>query len=153
MNQLFSRFARKVSDALGTPYAFFVACLIIVVWAASGPLFGFSETWQLVINTGTTIITFLMVFLIQSTQNRDSRAVHLKLDELVYVISKARNTLIDCEELTDHELKALEEEFRQLRNSPARQRTGVIPTVRPALEAAAAAQAREDAEDDPSVSR
>ncbi len=140
MNQLFSRFARRVSDALGTPYAFFLAFLTVLIWGATGPLFDFSETWQLVINTGTTIITFLMVFLIQSTQNRDSRAVHLKLDELVYVISKARNTLIDCEELTNEQLKTLEEEFRQLRNSPARRRGQRAPEIRAELKDAVASE-------------
>ena len=136
MKALFSRFARAVSGALGTPYAFAIAVIAVLVWAALGPAFGFSEPWQLVINTGTTIVTFLVVFLIQTSQNRDAKAVHLKLDELVHVISKARNQLIDCEELTDEELALLEEEFRQLRNSPARKRGPRAPKIRQELEVA-----------------
>jgi low affinity Fe/Cu permease len=134
MKALFSRFARAVSAALGTPYAFALAVTAVVVWAALGPAFDFSEKWQLIINTGTTIVTFLVVFLIQTSQNRDAKAVHLKLDELVHVISKARNQLIDCEELTDTELARLEEEFRQLRNSPARKRGAHAPKIRHELE-------------------
>ena len=111
----FSHLSRHVANAIGTPYAFAVAFLVILVWAALGPIFGFSDTWQLVINTGTTIVTFLVVFLIQTTQNRDSKALHLKLDELIYVISKARNRLIDAEDLTDEELDRLETEFKEVR--------------------------------------
>ena len=88
---------------------------IIVVWAATGPLFGFSDTWQLVINTSTTIVTFLMVFLIQNTQNRDAQVMQLKLDELIRAIKEARNNLIDLEEMSEDELRMLEEEFRKLR--------------------------------------
>lgn len=135
MRHHFSRFARAVSAALGTPYAFACAVAAVVLWAALGPAFGFSESWQLVINTGTTIVTFLVVFLIQTAQNRDSKAVHLKLDELVHVISNARDQLIDCEELTDAELATLEEEFRQLRKSPYRLRGEDAPKVRDELEA------------------
>ena len=119
----FSRFARSVSNAIGSPYAFAVALAIIIVWAAFGPAFGFSETWQLIINTGTTIITFLVVFLIQTSQNRDAKAVHLKLDELIHVISEARNRLIDAEDLTEEELDKLDREFKRLRKeggSPTR---------------------------------
>jgi low affinity Fe/Cu permease len=101
-----------------------VACLIVVVWAATGPLFDYSDTWQLVINTGTTIVTFLMVFLIQNTQNRDSLAIHLKLDELIRAVGHARNKLIDLEELNDEELASLQEEFRVARRNP-----GHTPTV------------------------
>lgn len=127
----FSKFARAVARTIGTPYAFTLALIGIVVWAISGPMFGYSQTWQLVINTATTIITFLVVFLIQATQNRDAKAVHLKLDELIHVISEARNRLIDCEELSDDELDALEEEFRQLRKAPRRKQahsTGDVAT-------------------------
>lgn len=91
-----------------------MALLVILVWLISGPIFGFSDTWQLVINTGTTIITFLMVFLIQNQQNRDSKAMELKLDELINSIKTARNSLIDIEEMSDEELDKLEEEFRKL---------------------------------------
>jgi len=115
MKNAFARFARAVASAMGSPHAFVLALLAVVVWAAVGPLFGFSSAWQLVINTGTTIITFLVVFIIQSTQNKDAKAVHLKLDELIHVISKARNRLIDCEDLSDEELAQLDLEFQQMR--------------------------------------
>ena len=118
MRNLFRRIAHKTSEFVGSPWAFVGACLIVVVWACTGPLFGYSDTWQLVINTGTTIVTFLMVFLIQNTQNRDSLAIHLKLDELIRAVSHARNHLIDLEELEDEELAALQEEFRSARETP-----------------------------------
>lgn len=111
----FRVFARKTSHVLGTAWSFVLALLIIAVWAATGPMFGFSDTWQLIINTGTTIVTFLMVFLIQNTQNRDAKAVHLKLDEIIRAIKGARNELVDLEELSDEDLKKLEEQFRRLR--------------------------------------
>lgn len=97
----------------GTAYSFVIALLVIALWATSGPLFGFSDTWQLVINTGTTIVTFLMVFLIQNTQNRDSKAVHLKLDELIRATT-ARNAFVDLEDLSDEELAQLDSDFRDL---------------------------------------
>jgi low affinity Fe/Cu permease len=106
--------ARRCSEVLGSPWAFCAAILIIVVWAVTGPIFGFSDTWQLIINTGTTIVTFLMVFLIQNTQNHDAKVVHLKLDELIRALAGARNNLVDLEELSEEELKKLEKEFRQL---------------------------------------
>jgi low affinity Fe/Cu permease len=111
----FGIFARKTSTILGSAWAFVVAILIIVVWAMTGPAFGYSDTWQLIINTGTTIVTFLMVFLIQNTQNRDAKAVHLKLDELIRALGPARNKLVDLEKLSDDDLKALEGEFEKLR--------------------------------------
>src|SRR6185295_18723622 len=107
----FTRFARATSHAAGRPATFAVAALIIVIWAATGPLFHFSDTWQLVINTGTTVITFLMVFLIQNTQNRDSEAVHLKLDELIRALEGAHNALLDLEKLDDHELDAIRSRY------------------------------------------
>jgi len=112
----FHFFARKASNILGSPWAFIIAILIIIVWAALGPTFHYSDTWQLIINTGTTIVTFLMVFLIQNTQNRDAKAVHLKLDELIRAIASARNNLLDLEELSEEELKKLEEDFKRLRD-------------------------------------
>jgi low affinity Fe/Cu permease len=115
MNNWFRKFANKTSELVGSPWAFIAAVLLIVVWAASGPLFGFSEVWQLVINTGTTIITFLMVFLIQNTQNRDAKAIHLKLDELLRAAKDARTGFVDLEDLSDEELKKLQEEFQRLR--------------------------------------
>jgi len=105
MQQLFRKFSSKTSEAVGSSWAFIIAALVIVVWIISGPFFKFSDTWQLVINTGTTIITFLMVFLIQNAQNRDSKATHLKLDELIYSVKGARNTLIDAEDLSDEEIQ------------------------------------------------
>src|SRR6476659_7992107 len=108
-------FARKTSNILGSAWAFVIALLIIVVWAATGPTFHYSDTWQLIINTGTTIVTFLMVFLIQNTQNRDAKAVHLKLDELIRALGPARNKLVDLEKLSDDQLQALETEFEKLR--------------------------------------
>jgi low affinity Fe/Cu permease len=111
----FGIFARKTSSVLGSAWAFVVAILIIVIWAGTGHAFGYSDTWQLIINTGTTIVTFLMVFLIQNTQNRDAKAVHLKLDELIRALSGARNKLVDLEKLSDDELKSLEMEFEKLR--------------------------------------
>ena len=114
MRNLFRRIAHKTSEFMGSPWAFMGACLIVVLWAVTGPFFGYSDTWQLVINTGTTIVTFLVVFLIQATQNRDSLAIHLKLDELIRSVRKARNRLVDLEELTDEELRELQDEFRKL---------------------------------------
>lgn len=114
MKDLFRRIAHKTSELVGTAWAFGLAFGIIIVWALVGPTFHYSDTWQLVINTGTTIVTFLMVFLIQNTQNRDARAVHLKLDELLRAIGPARTSLADVEDLSDKELNKLEEEFRTL---------------------------------------
>ena len=111
----FGVFARKASDVLGTAWVFVCAIAIIVIWALTGHAFGYSDTWQLIINTGTTIVTFLMVFLNQNTQNRDAKAVHLKLDELIRALGPARNKLVDLEELSDDELKKLEQEFQKLR--------------------------------------
>ncbi|HEX4631728.1 MAG TPA: low affinity iron permease family protein [Chthoniobacterales bacterium] len=111
----FGIFARKTSNILGSAWAFVFAIVIIVVWALTGPTFHYSDTWQLIINTGTTIVTFLMVFLIQNTQNRDAKAVHLKLDELIRALGPARNKLVDLEKLSDDELQSLEAEFEKLR--------------------------------------
>ncbi len=113
-NSVFRRFSQATASAMGTSWAFLVAVLIIVTWATSGPLFAFSDTWQLVINTGTTIVTFLMVFLIQNTQNRDARAMHLKLDEIVRALRDARNELIDVEQADDGAVNRLTEEFKEL---------------------------------------
>lgn len=113
-NDAFHSIAQKTSGAVGSPWASLVA-LLIIIWAATGPIFGFSDTWQLVINTGTTIVTFLMVFLIQNTQNRDAKVMHLKLDEVIRALKDARNTLIDLEEMSEEEPGNLEAEFRKLR--------------------------------------
>jgi low affinity Fe/Cu permease len=117
MKEAFRKFAHRTSEALGSPMAFAAALLVIVAWALTGPLFDFSETWQLVINTGTTIVTFLMVFVIQNTQNRDIRALHLKLDELLRAMEGARNSLIELEDLSDVELARLAREFHALQQS------------------------------------
>ena len=125
----FTRFAKWTSRAAGHPATFVVAVLIIVVWAATGPIFAFSDTWQLVINTGTTIITFLMVFLIQNTQNRDSVAVQLKLDELIRAINGAHNGLLDLEELSDEDLARIRARFEALaRESRENLRRGLRDT-------------------------
>jgi low affinity Fe/Cu permease len=110
---MFRNFANKISKIFGSPYAFLGALIIVGVWASSGPVFGFSDTWQLVINTGTTIVTFLMVFLIQNTQNRDSKAMQLKLDELIRA-TKARDAFVDLEDLSDEELTQLDKEFQTI---------------------------------------
>ena len=110
----FSRFASSVSRLAGKPVVFALACAIIVVWAATGPLFGYSDTWQLVINTGTTIITFLMVFVIQNSQNRDGAALQIKLDELIRALEGAENALLDLEELGDVELEEIRLEYEAL---------------------------------------
>src|ERR1043166_4515629 len=107
MREQFRRFATRTSEAVGSPAAFVTGLTLIVLWAATGPLFGYSDSWQLVVNTATTIVTFLMVFLIQSTQNRDAKAIHLKLDELIRSIKGARNHLVSLEELSDEELAEL----------------------------------------------
>ena len=113
----FGQFAATASVWLGSKWAFALAGLVIVTWGATGPIFRYSDTWQLVINTGTTIVTFLMVFLIQNTQNRDARAINLKLDELIRSIDKARNHMINAENLSDVELDTLQGNYEKLRNS------------------------------------
>ena len=115
VSDAFRVFARHSSKILGSAWAFAGAVVVIAVWLLTGPTFHFSDTWQLIINTATTIITFLMVFLIQNTQNRDAKAVHLKLDEMIRALKGARNQLVDLEDLSDDELKKLEEQFQRLR--------------------------------------
>jgi low affinity Fe/Cu permease len=114
INEGFARFSRKCADALGSPSAFAINCLLIMLWLVTGPLFQYSDTWQLVVNTVTTVFTYLAVFVIQNTQNRDARAMHLKLNELIASIEGARNRLVDLEELTDEELATLQKQFQQL---------------------------------------
>jgi low affinity Fe/Cu permease len=115
VSDAFRVFARRSSMTLGSAWAFAGAVLVILVWLLTGPMFHFSDTWQLIINTATTVITFLMVFLIQNTQNRDAKAAHLKLDELIRAVKDARNELVDLEDLSDEELKKLEDQFRRMR--------------------------------------
>jgi low affinity Fe/Cu permease len=123
MRAMFTAFATKIAKATGSIWAFLLALLVIVVWGVTGPLFHFSDTWQLVINTGTTIITFLMVFLIQNTQNRDGRAMQLKLDELIFSIKSASNEMLDIEELTDEQLETIAETYK------AKKATSKVETV------------------------
>jgi low affinity Fe/Cu permease len=111
----FGRFAAGASSWLGCKWAFVGAIAIILVWALTGPLYRYSDTWQLVINTGTTIITFLMVFIIQNTQNRDARAINLKLDELIHAIDTAKNQMMDIEKLSDEELDVIHEKYTKMR--------------------------------------
>jgi len=128
VSDAFRVFAHRSSVMLGSAWAFTGAVLVIVVWLVTGPTFHFSDTWQLIINTATTVITFLMVFLIQNTQNRDAKAMHLKLDELIRAVKGARNQLVDLENLSDEELKKLEKQFQRMRKlaendgSPSRHR-------------------------------
>jgi low affinity Fe/Cu permease len=117
MNELFRQFAQKTAQMVGTSWSFILAVLLIVIWATTGPIFHYSDTWQLVINTGTTIITFLMVFLIQNTQNRDAKAIHLKLDELIKGVKGARTGLVNLEQLSDQDLEKLQGEFERLHKS------------------------------------
>ena len=114
MSDHFRKIAHSTSNAVGTPAAFLTAAAIIVAWAATGPIFHFSDTWQLVINTGTTIVTFLMVFLIQRAQNKDALAIHLKLNEIVAALEGASNRLIDVEDLTEPEIDALRNYYKRL---------------------------------------
>src|SRR5438105_1576281 len=114
MREFFTAFASKTAHMMGSYWAFLLAALIVVIWGATGPLFHYSDTWQLVINTGTTVVTFLMVFLIQNTQNRDNLAIQLKLDELIKGVKGARNRLVSLESYSDEELERLRAEFREL---------------------------------------
>jgi len=122
----FRVFARRSSTVLGSAWAFGIAILVIVIWGLTGPAFHYSNTWQLIINTGTTIVTFLMVFLIQNTQNRDAKAAHLKLDEIIRALKGARNELIDLEKLADEDLTNLEKQFERVRKKA--ERNGKIPS-------------------------
>jgi len=115
MREFFRRFAHASANMAGSVWAFALAIVGVSIWVAMGPMFGFSDTWQLVINTGATIVTFLMVFLIQSSQNRDVHSLQLKLDELLRAVAKARKGMVDLEDLSDAELKKYEEEFKRLR--------------------------------------
>ena len=125
ISDAFRIFARRSSRVLGSAWAFGIAILIIVIWGLTGPAFHYSNTWQLIINTGTTIVTFLMVFLIQNTQNRDAKAAHLKLDEIIRALKGARNEFIDLEKLADEDLASLEKQFERVRKKA--KRNGDIP--------------------------
>src|SRR5689334_2975819 len=128
----YSRFAKSTARLSGRPKVFTLAVLLIAVWMATGPLFGFSDTWQLVINTGTTIVTFLMVFLIQNTQNRDTEAMQIKLDELIRATQGAHNALLDLEELEDETLGRFRDRYQSLANDArARIKKGLLDTDTP----------------------
>src|ERR1700686_4948965 len=114
MHEIFRKFAQRESEMMGSSWAFILVVLLIVVWALTGPWFHYSDTWQLVINTASSIVTFLMVFLIQNTQNRDAKAIHLKLDELIKGVAGARTGLVNLQNLSDTELEQLQEEFQRL---------------------------------------
>jgi low affinity Fe/Cu permease len=114
LGPMLERLSRKATEATGTSTAFIIASLVIIVWIVTGPFFHFSDTWQLVINTGTTIVTFLMVFLIQRSQNKDALAIHLKLNEIVAALEGASNRLIDVEDLTEDEIKVLHTHYQEL---------------------------------------
>jgi low affinity Fe/Cu permease len=118
VNEKFNQFSHRASKLLGSSHAFIIALLVVVVWLATGPLFGWSDTWQLFINTGTTIVTFLMVFVIQNSQNRDAVGLHLKIDELIRATRGARNRMIDLAKLSDAQLDQLEQEFMRICNAP-----------------------------------
>jgi low affinity Fe/Cu permease len=132
ISDAFRVFAQRASVLLGSAWAFGGAVLVILVWLITGPTFHFSDTWQLIINTATTVVTFLMVFLIQNTQNRDAKAMHLKLDELIRAVKGARNQLVDLENLSDEDLKNLQHQFRRLRKQAEGSQThsdnGLPPT-------------------------
>ena len=138
MNRLFRRFAEKIAVIVGTPWTFFVALLVLIGWGASGPLFGFSEHWQLAVNSFTTIVTFLMVFVIQNKQNRDFQALKLKLDELLRTTPGAHRGTIHLQELTDDELHRLERAYQQLREKSGATSEHIIEEISLAREAAAA---------------
>lgn len=127
----FARFAARSSHYLGSRWSFIAAIGVILVWAVTGPFFRYSDTWQLVINTGTTIVTFLMVFLIQNTQNRDARAIHLKLNELIHAVDKAKNKMIDVENLSDLELDELAKTYEKIRASAQERHQTAAPRPSP----------------------
>ncbi|MEP7305271.1 MAG: low affinity iron permease family protein [Acidobacteriota bacterium] len=135
-NTVFTRFAKLTARVTGRPVTFAMAVTILLVWAFTGPLFGFSDTWQLIINTGTTIVTFLMVFLIQNTQNRDSEAIQIKLDEIIRVIEGAHNALLDLEELEEKDLDRIRANYQKLAESARTDlRRGKMDTDAPKVEA------------------
>jgi low affinity Fe/Cu permease len=124
IREFFRKFAHKTSEVVGSPAAFMAAVGVLILWALSGWFFHFSDTWQLIINTGTTIVTFLIVFLIQNTQNRDAKAIHLKLDELIKNIKGARNQMVDLEDMSDEEIEQFQKEFQRLRRRIRGKRRG-----------------------------
>jgi low affinity Fe/Cu permease len=134
MNEAFRRFSNKTSEIVGSSWSFIVAVAVILVWFFTGPMFEYSDTWQLIINTGTTIVTFLMVFLIQNTQNRDAKAIHLKLDELLRAVEGARTGMVDLENFTDKELQQLQEQFQRLREKQFAADDNILDQIEEELE-------------------
>ena len=128
MREFFTTFANKTAQMVGSYWAFLLAVMVVVVWALTGPMFRYSDTWQLVINTGTTIVTFLMVFLIQNTQNRDAKAMHLKLNELITAVKSAHNEMIDIENLTDKQLEEIADFYRKKKEECADDTVAAIAT-------------------------
>jgi low affinity Fe/Cu permease len=139
VTEFFRRFARTASDRLGSTWSFMAALLVVMVWAITGPLFQYSDTWQLVINTGTTIVTFLMVFLIQNAQNRDAVAIHLKLDELIRALDQARNGMVDLENRSDEEISEVRAEFADISHGRSGARDDSVRPITSATEARAGA--------------
>jgi low affinity Fe/Cu permease len=125
MEKAFRRFADITAEAVGSPWAFILATLSVIIWAVTGPLFHYSDTWQLVINTGTTVLTFLIVFVIQHSQNRDSAGIRLKLDELIHATEGARNSLMDLDSLSTAQLKELEAEYKRICNGAEECSSGI----------------------------
>src|SRR6478609_12219337 len=148
LNLWFSRFASSTAELVGHPYMFLFAVVVLVTWAISGPFFHFSDTWQLIINTGTTIVTFLVVFLIQNTQNRDAKALHLKLDELIRSHVPARNDMIDIEKLSDEELDELEKRYAAICEENRTRKARTQSVIQPPKNKSAA---KHDATQDTSV--
>ena len=128
MKDIFRTNANKIADKVGSPGAFGLGLLVVIVWAVTGPLYHYSDTWQLVINTGTSVVTFLMVFLIQNTQNRDAQAMQLKLNELIRAVSTARNMMVDLENCSEEEIKEISEEFANIRTKLSARRNSVRET-------------------------
>jgi len=129
MHEAFRKFSHRISELMGSAWAFIIAMCAVIIWAIFGPIFNFSNTWQLFINTMTTVLTFLMVFLIQNTQNRDARATHLKLDELIHSVTKAHNNMIHIEDLSDEELDRLGQKFEKYKvHADARRANKAKPT-------------------------
>ena len=129
LNQGFRKFSIAAAEALGSPWLFVANVFLILLWLASGPVFQFSDTWQLIVNTATTVITYLAVFLIQNTQNRDAKAVHLKLDELISTVGGARNRLVDLQNLSDDELRDLQKQFQRLQQRAKQNPTEAVKAV------------------------
>jgi low affinity Fe/Cu permease len=133
LNETFRAFSVAAANTMGTSWMFFVNLVLILIWVVAGPFFNYSDSWQLVVNTGTTVLTYLAVFLIQNTQNRDAKAIHLKLDELIKGVEGARTHLVNLENLTDDELDKLQKEFERLRNSKENRRVANVKTGKTTL--------------------